>query len=97
MLQPAVDEFWELAVTGEDMEVSKVKARQLPGIIGKTLMQLELPAKTGLMVVAVVHADGERAFNPPPTFAPDKEDELIVIGPTGGVEKMMALLGQDSG
>lgn len=88
MLQPAVDELMELAVSGSDIEVSKVKADHLPKVIGRPLVDLELPSKTGLMVVAVVHKDGSRRFNPPPTYAPTAGDELIVIGSRGGAGRL---------
>lgn len=93
MLHPAVDELMDLAVSGPDLEISKVKLSQLPRARGKRLRDLELPAKTGLMVVALVHPDGQRRFNPPPDTQLGTDDEMIVIGPTGGAGQMMALLG----
>ncbi|MDH3199113.1 MAG: TrkA C-terminal domain-containing protein, partial [Candidatus Krumholzibacteria bacterium] len=64
-----------------------------PGAVKKPLRELALPARTNLMVVAVVHADGKRSFNPPPDIKLDAGDELIVIGPQGGVSKMVELYG----
>jgi voltage-gated potassium channel len=93
MLHPAVDELMDLAVSGGDLEISKVKLSQLPAAAGKALRELELPAKTGLMVMAIVSPGGQRRLNPPPDAVLHEGDEMIVIGPAGGVGKMMELLG----
>lgn len=93
MIQPNVDELLELAVTGNDLEVSKFHMAQLARAAGKTLRQMELPRLTGLMVVAIIHPDGSRQFNPSPDFQPHPDDHLIVIGPQGSSQKLTALYG----
>lgn len=93
LLHPGIDELLELAVSGADLEVSKVSTDQLPAAIDRPLRELALPAETGLMIVAVIHADGTRKFNPQPDFTLHENDEIIVIGPIGGVEKMITMLG----
>ena len=95
MLHPAVAELLDLAVTGPDLEISKVSLDQLPQAVGRSLADLALPATTGMMVVALVHADGQRQFNPPPDMHFQHGDEMIVIGPAGGVEKMINDLGAE--
>lgn len=94
MLHPAVEELVDLAVSGQDLEISKFNASELPQAISKTLSDLQLPSRTGLMVVAVVHPDGTRRLNPPPNFRIGPDDELIVIGPMGGVDLLFGALGQ---
>ena len=94
MLHPAVDELLDLVVSGEDLEISKVKASELPRALGRTLDDLKLPTRTGLTVVVVVHGDGRRLFNPPPSFRIDSDDELVVIGPPQGVSAMLEELGE---
>jgi voltage-gated potassium channel len=86
---PAVDELLEIVVHGSDLEVSKVTLSRLPQAVGKALRDLALPQKTSLMVVAVVHDDGSRSFNPNPDNILRPGDELIVIGPEGGVNKLV--------
>ena len=93
MLHPAVVELMDLAVSGPDLEISKVSLDRLPQAVGQTLADLALPAKTGMMVVALVHGDGRRRFNPPPDVQFERGDEMIVIGPSGGVERMIGELG----
>ena len=94
LLHPAVDELLDIVVSGEDLEISKVKASELPGALGHTLGDLKLPTRTGLTVVVVVHGDGRRLFNPPPSFRIETGDELVVIGPPDGVSTMLKALGE---
>ena len=91
---PAVDELIELVVHGPDLEISKVTLDRLPKAVDRPLRELELPNKTSLLVVAVIHEDGSRSFNPTPETRLTAHDELIVIGPPGGVDKMMDLFGE---
>lgn len=95
LMLPAVDELIEIVVHGPDLEISKVSLDRLPGAVDQPLRHLELPAKTNLLVVAIVHEDGTRSFNPSPDTRLARGDELIVIGPQGGVTKMMDLFKQD--
>lgn len=92
---PAVDELLEIVVHGSDLEVSKVNLSRLPAAVGKALRELGLPHRTGLMVVAVVHETGSRSFNPSPDTVMQPGDELIVIGPEGGVNKLVDQFGAE--
>ncbi len=94
LLHPAVDELLDVVVRGEELEISKVKASELPRALGRTLDDLKLPTRTGLTVVVVVHGDGRRLFNPPPSFRIESDDELVVIGPPEGVSAMLEELGE---
>jgi len=92
LIHPAVDELMELAVSGPDLEVTKVDLRPLKRAHHKTLRELALPSQTGMMVVAAVKKSGERTFNPPPEWKLEPTDELIVIGAQGGVDKLTDML-----
>ena len=94
LLHPTVDELLDVVVSGQDLEISKVTASELPRALGHTLDDLNLPARTGLTVVVVVHGDGRRLFNPPPSFRIESDDELVVIGPPEGVSAMLEELGE---
>ena len=96
LLHPGIDELLELAVHGRDLAITKICLTQLPAAVGRTLRELSLPAQAGMMVVAVIHDDGSREFNPPPDSRLEENDELIVIGPQGGVDKMFEILGAAS-
>lgn len=91
---PAVDELLEIVVQGPDLEVSKVSLGRLPRATNRALRDLSLPQHTGLMVVAVVHRDGRRSFNPSPDTVLQSDDDLIVIGPQGGVNRMVETFGE---
>jgi voltage-gated potassium channel len=93
MLHPAVDDLMDVVVRGRDLEISKVRALDLPGAIGQTLSELKIPSLTGVSIVVVVEADGRKVFNPPPDFSVKRGDEMLVIGPPDGVEKLLNLLG----
>ena len=93
LMLPDVDELLEIVVHGQDLEISKVTLDHLPAAIDKPLRELEIPNRTGLLVVAVVHRDGSRSFNPTPDTRLADGDELIVIGPHGGVDKLMGVYG----
>jgi Trk K+ transport system NAD-binding subunit len=95
LMLPAVDELIEIVVHGPDLEISKLSLDRLPRAVDKPLRELELPNHTSLLVVAVVHEDGTRSFNPTPDTRLASHDELIVIGPHGGVDKMMEMFGEE--
>lgn len=95
LMHPAVEELVELAVSGEDLEVTKLQLIQLPKTLGKTLRDLALPKLSGHIVVAMVRPDGSRTFNPTPDVQMKAGDELIVIGPSGGTDKLFELYGPD--
>ena len=69
MLHPAVDELLDLVVSGQDLEISKVKASELPRTLGRTLDDLKLPTRTGLTVVVVVHRGRQAAFQSSAQFS----------------------------
>ena len=95
LMLPAVDELLEIVVHGPDLEVSKVSYSRLPRARDRSLRELEMPNRTGLLVVAVIHEDGTRSFNPAPDTRLIAGDELIVIGLHGGVDKLMELYGEE--
>ena len=49
--------------------------------------------RAGLMVVALVHADGSQQFNPSSDLVLKADDEMIVIGEIGSVDKLVELYG----
>jgi voltage-gated potassium channel len=95
LMLPAVDELIEIVVHGPDLEISKVSIDRLPKASDKPLRELEIPSQTSLLVVAVVHQDGSRSFNPTPETRLKIHDEMIVIGPHGGVDKLIELFGEE--
>ena len=96
LIQPEIDELLKLTVTGPDLSISKVALSNLPGAVDRTLRKLSLPSEARLMVVATIHTDSQRKFNPLPNTKLLIDDEIIVISPSGGADKMMQKLGKAS-
>ena len=96
LLQPGIDELLDLTVTGRDLEITKINIDQIPTAAGKSLRDLALPQKTSSIVVAIIHPDGQRTFNPPPDTQVGHNDEMIIISPAGGVDKIMDTLSNNS-
>ena len=81
MIRPSAVTFLDkmLRVTGETLRVEEVTAT--PSMQGKTLGQLDLNERIGLLVVALQRPDKqEYFFNPKPETELGKGDVLIVIG-----------------
>ncbi len=81
MIRPSVVTFLDkmLRVTGETLRVEELAATA--SMQGKTLEQLNLTERTGLLVVALQRPDEqEYSFNPKPSTELAKGDVLIVIG-----------------
>ena len=81
MIRPSAVTFLDkmLRVTGETLRVEEVTAT--PSMQGKTLGQLDLNERIGLLVVALQRPDGqEYSFNPKPETKLGEGDVLIVIG-----------------
>jgi Trk K+ transport system NAD-binding subunit len=72
-----------------------VSVDRLPKVSDKPLRELEIPNRTSLLVVAVIHQDGSRSCKTTPDARLKPHDELIVIGPHGGVDKLIELFGED--
>ena len=56
------------------------------GVIGKTIEELQIRAKTGATVIAVCRHD-RNIINPPPTFVFEKGDAALVIGESDQIKK----------
>ncbi len=95
LLRPAAAELLEMAVSSDDeVEIAKVDLTRLPKAWGQSLSELALPAKTGLLVVAVNHAAEGPKLNPTPDYRLREHDELIVTGTSSGIRMMMELYGE---
>lgn len=91
LTQPAIEELLDVTVGNGELEITKFKGSQLPGLLNRPLRDVAIPARTGLMVAVIARPDGSRRFNPPPDFASSPDDELIFIGPKGGSNQLLEL------
>ena len=94
LLNPLVDEMMELDGQWPDLELSKISVRRVPDAVGKTLDDLSLSGERGVIVVAVVTADGQRHFNPEPDMQLNRGDEVVIVGPTGCLQRTFPTLGR---
>ncbi len=57
-------------------------------LIGVALKDSPIRRDFGVMLVAVIEADGERHFNPGPNVVMHEGSVLVSIGPMGGLEQL---------
>lgn len=62
---------------GEDLHLTEIKI--LPAMVGKTLMELELPRRFGVMVVAIRRGSPGRIVQPLPGAPLQDGDNLVII------------------
>lgn len=72
--------------------VARVKVRADNAVEGRTLRELELPARTGMWLIAV-RRDVDFVFGPDGDFVPREGDVLFLQGPEEGVEDVRELAG----
>ena len=64
------------------------------GVCGKTLGELEIPQKTGLIVVAVRESEeGKYLYNPHSSLKIGELDVLVVLGEIRDVESLKRMIG----
>lgn len=82
MLRPAVVSFLDemLRVPNQTLRVDEVHVRSLPHAVGQTLGAIEVPRRTGMLVLAIKSPSGGYRFNPAPDTLLKEDDILILIG-----------------
>lgn len=71
---------------GEDLHLTEIRIQ--PGMIGKTLMELALPKRFGVMVVGIRRGDPERVLQPSPHDSLKAEDNLIIVSAESAIPKL---------
>lgn len=82
MLRPTVVNFLDemLRVTEQTLRMEEVNLDAASSLVGHTLREASIRARTGLLVVALKSPDGVYHFNPEPETLLKTDDVLIVIG-----------------
>lgn len=82
ILKPAVVDFIDLAVAGNELGLSmeEIRVTSRSKILGKPLMDSGLRKVYNLIVVSIKRADGQSIFNPTPDSVIMEGDVLIVLG-----------------
>ncbi|MEZ3143929.1 TrkA family potassium uptake protein [Halobaculum sp. MBLA0143] len=78
-------------VLSPDTQVDVIRTKA-PGLVGRTLGDADVRARTGCTVVAVERA-GEVVTNVGPTFRVETDDDLIIAGTDEGTNEFNRLLG----
>lgn len=82
ILKPAVVEFIDLAVAGNELGLSmeEIRVTSSSALLNKSLMDSGLRKTYNLIVVSIKRADGQSIFNPMPHIVIMEGDVLIVLG-----------------
>lgn len=96
VLRPHVMSFLDVATRNDEVEllIEQVPVPGDSGLAGQTLAEAEIPAKTGLLVVAIQHGEGDDGFlyNPGPGEKVRPGDLLIVLGRPGQIDDLRSAL-----
>ncbi|HNT35451.1 MAG TPA: potassium channel protein [bacterium] len=91
MIRPTVVSFLDIMMKGQDMSL-RMEESEIPAnssLCGKTLAEAAIPAKTGLMCVAIRKSKDKRyLYNPKSQTAIEPHDVLIVLGSTEQLEEL---------
>ena len=83
LVQPALMNFVDM-ITGEgdfNMTLEQYKVKEMSGVIGKTLADLNVRQKTGALILGMQHSESQRTdLNPNPHQALKEQDLLFVLG-----------------
>lgn len=91
MLKPRVSEFIASAIGEGDYEFMEMEIADFPTVAGKSLRQLDLPRKTGAIVISIIDGEGNHYFNPQADRTIEPTDTLIIVCQEGGVDRIEAL------
>jgi voltage-gated potassium channel len=94
LVRPHVADFIETTFKGVELELEEFRVPANSSLVDKTLREAPLRQKANVMVVAIRHGDGQTAFNPGADEQIREGDTLILIGPSGAVSRVDAVLGE---
>ncbi len=70
------------------LEIAEIDISKYPDYIGKTIAQLNLKRKTGLLIVAIKKGNGSLKFNPDSDYVFEEKDVLLVMGTREQIERV---------
>jgi voltage-gated potassium channel len=97
LLRPEVLDFLDVSTRSQGLSLQFEQAT-LPAesrLVGKTLAEAEIPARTGLLVIALrkkSQANNDYVFNPGANARLEPGDEMIVLGEGSQIRKLKAYL-----
>lgn len=72
---------------GEELQLTEIKVH--PSMIGKSLMELALPKRFGVMVVAVRRGSPSRVVQPSPSEPLQEDDNLVIVSKESAIPKLI--------
>ena len=97
ILRPTVTRFLDtmLRESGGTLRIEEVEIPAGARVSGLTLGELEVPKKTGLIVIAIKNGKSEQyVYNPPSSYELSEEDFLIVLGENEKINKLKDIVCQ---
>jgi voltage-gated potassium channel len=92
LLNPSVDDVLELDGHWPDLELSRVSLARFPGFTACTLGEVQQMIGAKVIVAALVRCDGTRIIHPGAEEVVHPDDQLVLIGGTGYVHRMVDVL-----
>ncbi|MFP4354383.1 MAG: potassium channel family protein [Phycisphaerae bacterium] len=89
--RPAVVDLVEMAHKGVELEMDQLVLTTKSNLVGKTLLELALPKKTGATVVAIQRADGTPIYQPTSDMVLKAGDTLVLVGKKGAARQVQQL------
>jgi voltage-gated potassium channel len=92
-LRPAVVDFMRLATSSEHMDLAAEQIELGEGgvLVGRSIRELELRQRFGVIVVAIRRASGDMEFNPSPDARLQAGDQLILLGSADKLRELDAV------
>jgi voltage-gated potassium channel len=93
LLRPAVADFVEMATMSRDLDLilEEIKIDERSDLVGKALRDSGIRSDLEVIVIAAVHEDGQKSFNPSGELRLKANDRLVVVGGQVSIKKLVAL------
>ena len=94
LLRPHVVQFLDFASSplAPDVAIEQLRVTASSEMAGKTIRELAIGRDLGVVVLAILHGDGEMLFNPPADTAFSGGDYLIAMGKQANLRGLESLL-----
>ncbi len=92
LLNPRVDDMIELDGYWPDMELSRISLHQFKNLKTCRLCEIYQIIDDETLVVALIKSDGTKVFRPNPDTTVEPNDQLIVVGGVGSVNRLINIL-----
>src|SRR4029079_18828729 len=95
VLRPAVLHFMEMATRPEflDLQIEEVKVSAGSSLAGASLRHTRVRQDLGIVVVAILRANGELLYNPPADTVVEPEAVLITLGQRRHLDQLEKMAG----